>query len=71
MTKKGKARKPPRAEDARHSLRLPGFIVDEPVGLGDVVTRTTSYLGIRPCGGCDRRRAALNRWMSFNSGRPG
>lgn len=56
---------------ARHQLRLPGFVAEESVGLGDMVTRATSYLGIRPCSGCDRRRAALNRWMSFNSGRRG
>ena len=67
-------KKPPRqgqvkaGPPAKHQLRLPTFIADEPVGLGDLVTKTTSYLGIRPCSGCDRRRAALNRWMSFNSG---
>jgi hypothetical protein len=56
---------------ARHQLRLPGFLAEESVGLGDVVARTTSYLGIRPCSGCDHRRAALNRWVSFNSRRRG
>ncbi len=48
-------------------VRLPGFIKDEDamVGLGDVVQRATSALGIVPCGGCDRRAAAMNRWMVF------
>ncbi len=41
-------------------VRLPGFLVDEPVGLGDVVKRATSAVGIKPCGGCARRAAQLN-----------
>jgi hypothetical protein len=44
-------------------VRLPGFIIDEEIGLGDVIKRATSYVGIKPCGGCRRRAAALNRWM--------
>jgi hypothetical protein len=31
--------------------------------------RMTSTLGIRPCGGCRRRAAMLNRWVTFD-GRP-
>jgi hypothetical protein len=46
-------------------VRLPGFIVDEEVGLGDVVQRVTYAMGIKPCGGCERRAAAMNRWMAF------
>jgi hypothetical protein len=48
-----------------YRVRLPGFISDEQVGLGDVVKRVTYAAGIRPCGGCERRAAALNRWMVF------
>jgi len=48
-----------------HHVRLPGFIVDEDIGLGDAIKRTTSYFGIQPCGECERRAAALNRWMVF------
>ncbi|HEU5407123.1 MAG TPA: hypothetical protein VFU48_05115 [Nitrospira sp.] len=48
-----------------HHVRLPGFITDEEIGLGDVIKRATTYLGIRPCGGCERRAAALNRWLVF------
>ena len=44
-----------------HQLRLPGFITEEEIGLGDVIKRTSSYLGIQPCGGCGRRADALNR----------
>jgi hypothetical protein len=50
-------------------VRLPGFITGHEVALGDVIKRATSYLGIRPCGGCLRRAATLNSWMVF-TGRP-
>jgi hypothetical protein len=48
-----------------HQIRLPGFIVEEEIGLGDIIKRTTSYLGIHPCRGCERRAEALNRWLVF------
>ena len=54
---------PDQRELPARRVRLPGFIVEEEIGLGDVVKRATSYLGIRPCGGCQDRAAALNRWM--------
>jgi hypothetical protein len=50
---------------ARYRVRLPGFVTDEPVGLGDLVKRATSIAGVAPCGGCARRARALNRWVSF------
>jgi hypothetical protein len=53
-----------------YRVRLPGFVSDEEVGLGDVIKRATSTVGIRPCGGCDRRAATLNRWMVFSGRRP-
>jgi hypothetical protein len=46
-------------------VRLPGFVRDEEIGLGDVIKRVTSSMGIRPCGACERRAAALNRWVVF------
>jgi hypothetical protein len=45
--------------------RLPGFIIDNPLGLGDVIKRATYAIGIKPCGGCDKRAATLNRWIVF------
>ena len=54
-----------RGDRSAPRVRLPGFISDEEIGLGDVVKRATSYIGITPCGGCARRAAALNRWMVF------
>jgi hypothetical protein len=46
-----------------HRVRLPGFILDEEIGLGDAIKRVTYAAGIKPCGGCEKRAAALNRWM--------
>ena len=54
-----------------HRVRMPGFISDEEIGLGDVIKRATSYFGVQPCGGCAHRRAALNRWMVFTRAHPG
>jgi hypothetical protein len=48
-----------------HRVRLPGFIKDEEIGLGDVIKRVTYAMGIKPCAGCEKRAAALNRWMRF------
>lgn len=53
------------ARSKPYKVRLPGFIADEAVGLGDVVQRVTYAMGIKPCGGCERRAAALNRRMVF------
>lgn len=36
-------------------------------GLGDTVARITSWFGIRPCGGCQRRQEVLNRWVPYRS----
>ncbi|GHI88187.1 hypothetical protein Sxan_55510 [Streptomyces xanthophaeus] len=49
-----------------HKVRLPGFINDEEVGLGDVIRRATSTVGIKPCGGCAERARRLNDWMVFS-----
>jgi hypothetical protein len=53
------------SKEEPYRVRLPGFIKDEEIGLGDVVKRATYAAGIKPCGGCGRRAAALNRWMVF------
>lgn len=66
MTKANKGSdSPDHSEHPPHRVRLPGFITDEDIGLGDAITRTTFYFGIKPCGGCEQRAAALNRWMVF------
>ena len=53
-----------------YRVRLPGFVSEEDVGLGDAIKRATSTVGIIPCGGCGRRAAALNRWMVFSGRHP-
>ncbi len=66
MTQASERKEPPdRSAHQPHRVRLPGFVSDEEIGLGDVIKRATSYIGIKPCGGCERRAAALNRWVSF------
>lgn len=35
------------------------------VGLGDAVEAVTKAIGIKPCGGCRKRAAALNRKVVF------
>jgi hypothetical protein len=56
---------PDKEAPAPHRVRLPGFVKDEEIGLGDVITRATALAGIKPCGGCKQRAASLNRWMVF------
>lgn len=58
------AGKPVEAKPRR--IRLPGFVMEEEIGLGDAVKRATRTIGIQPCGGCERRAAALNRWMTLS-----
>jgi hypothetical protein len=62
---KGKDNSQDAGKDEPYRVRLPGFISDEQIGLGDVVKRITYSAGIQSCGGCGRRAAALNRWMVF------
>jgi hypothetical protein len=61
---------PKRAEhqssEKPHIVRLPGFLVEEEIGLGDAIKRVTYAMGMQPCSGCERRAAALNRWMTFH-----
>jgi len=59
-----------KSERQPYRVRLPGFITDEGIGLGDVIKRVTYAVGIKPCGGCERRAATLNRWLVFPGRRP-
>ena len=54
-----------KGEHQGYRLRLPGFIKEDEIGLGDVIKRVTYAMGIKPCAGCEKRAAALNRWMRF------
>ena len=57
---------PPRTARAPVRVRLPGLLVANEVGLGDAIKHLTFSVGIKPCGGCERRAAALNRWVVFS-----
>ncbi len=46
-------------------IRIPGFITDEEIGLGDCIKRITYAIGIKPCSPCEQRAAALNRRVVF------
>ena len=52
-----------------YRVRLPRFLAEEDVGLGEAVTRMAAAVGIRACGGCRSRAAALDRWLTFTGGR--
>jgi hypothetical protein len=55
----------PKAEKPSR-MRLPGFINDADIGLGDAVSRVTrAVTGRPPCQGCARRAALLNQWLTF------
>lgn len=56
-----------REQDTAHRVRVPGLVTNEEVGLGDVLKRATAAVGIKPCSACQRRAAALNRWVVFTS----
>jgi len=53
-----------------HRLRLPGFVSETDIGLGDVIRRATSVAGVKPCEPCLQRAARLNRWLVFTGRRP-
>jgi hypothetical protein len=55
----------PTPEAHPHRVRLPGFLIEGEMGLGDAVKKTTYAMGIKPCTSCEKRAAALNRWMTF------
>ena len=62
-------REPEAAETETSGIRMPGFLNDEDVGLGDVIKEVTGAIGIRPCGECERRAARLNRLLIFSARR--
>jgi hypothetical protein len=44
-------------------------LIEEEVGLGDLIKRATALIGIEACGGCEQRAARLNRMISIWPGR--
>jgi hypothetical protein len=53
-------------ENEPFRVRLPGYLVEEEIGLGDVIKQVTYALGVKPCGGCERRAAVMNQWVVFS-----
>jgi len=53
------------ATDQPYRVRLPGFLIEEEIGLGDAIKRITYAVGIKPCAGCGKRAARMNRWLKF------
>jgi hypothetical protein len=56
----------PADQQSRYRVRLPGFVADTEIGLGDVIKRVTYAVGMQPCAGCEQRAATLNRWVRFS-----
>jgi hypothetical protein len=50
--------------ESRFRLKFP-YLLKKEIGLGDVVKKTTSAVGIKPCGACQKRAELLNEWMNF------
>jgi hypothetical protein len=73
MAQEASGKNEPDGDDrVRHRVRLPRFIVHEPVGAGHVVKCVTSAVGVKPCAPCKRRAASLHRFVCcghFGSGR--
>lgn len=45
------------------NIRVP--YLKQPIGLGDAVQSATKAAGVSPCGGCHKRKAALNRAVTL------
>lgn len=56
---------PEEAARAKYRIAVPGLVSGE-VGLGDVVGRAASLVGIASCEGCRHRARALNSWVKFS-----
>jgi hypothetical protein len=55
----------------RHPVALPNFVSKKEIGLGDVIRRATSAMGIKPCPACEKRARSLNERVVFGKGKDG
>lgn len=55
----------PQNHPQRAQFQVPVPYLSESTGLGDVIRRITEAFGVKPCGGCEQRQQALNRWAGF------
>ena len=65
MNEETNSNPPKPGQSEPHRVRLPGFLVKEEIGLGDVIKRVTYAMGIPTCEGCERRAQTLNNWVKF------
>jgi hypothetical protein len=63
VNKEKQVRKTEHEQPLPHRVRLPGFLIENEVGLGDAIKKATYAMSIKPCAGCNQRAAKLNRWM--------
>ncbi|WP_433518108.1 integrase core domain-containing protein [Nonomuraea sp. CA-143628] len=49
-----------------HRAVLPRFIVKEPMGLGQIVKRVTTAVGIKPCHPCEVRAECTDRMLIYD-----
>ena len=47
------------------SITVPWWQQGRKAGAGDLVAKVTTAAGVKPCGGCRKRRRALNRLIGF------
>jgi hypothetical protein len=59
----------PRQTEHVVRVRLPFELPLGEIGLGDVIKRATSKVGIKPCTPCEQRAMALNRRIVFTGRR--
>jgi hypothetical protein len=69
MTEREAHDQPRSAQPEPYRVRLPGFINEQNVGLGDAIKKATAMVGLKPCGGCQRRAARLNQLLVFSGRR--
>jgi hypothetical protein len=50
---------------ALHTIVLPTFLLGHEVGLGQLLKRVTTSVGVRPCARCEQRAARLDQWLRF------
>lgn len=55
--------------EPRFNITIPWWEQGRTAGAGDVVEKAASAVGVKPCGGCKRRRKALNRVFGFKGKR--
>lgn len=50
---------------AKFSIPILGLKPGQSIGLGSVLKRMTTMVGVRPCGGCQGRAAMLDRMVKI------